>query len=100
MRHLRLIPPLLIFGVVTVLFAAFLWYLAVAAEIFLFGGDTPECTNSDSCSWRGDIIYAGQDSWLAALAWLALSGLLLAWPFKWVMRANKPVRHEPHASQR
>jgi hypothetical protein len=100
MRLLRLIAPLLLFLALTFAFAALLWYVAVAAELFVFGGESPECKHSDSCSWRGDIIYASEDSWLAALAWFAFSGLLLIWPFRWVMRSNRPVRQEPHASGR
>jgi hypothetical protein len=94
MRLLRLVAPALAFVAVTFVFAELLWLGAVAAEVFVFGGETPECKQSDSCGWFGDIVYTTQDSWLAYGAWLCFCGLLLIWPFRWVLRSNRPIREE------
>jgi hypothetical protein len=77
MHRFRLALRLAIFFLATFLFAWFLWFLAIPVEVFVFGGGTPECTDSDTCSAFGDVVYSVPDHWLAQVCWFLLSGLLL-----------------------
>ena len=100
MERLRLIPRLLIFFLASVAFGLLLWSLVVMVGVVVFDSPTPECRNNDTCNTFGDIVYPVQESWLARLAWLSLSGVLLVWPFLWVLRSNRPIRQQSQVLKR
>jgi hypothetical protein len=77
MDRLRLALRLLIFLLATFLFGWFLWFLAIPVEVFVFGGGTPECTDSDTCSAFGDVVYKVREDSAITIGWFLLSALLL-----------------------
>jgi hypothetical protein len=91
MDRFRFALRLLIFFLATFLFAWFLWFLAIPVEVFVFGGGTPECTDSDTCSAFGDVVYSVPDHRLAQIGWFLLSAVLL-----WLLlfRRFLPIRHQ------
>lgn len=100
MARVRFLLRLLIFLFATVAFGLVLWTLVAIVGVVVFGSPSPECRTNDTCNTFGNIFYPVQESWLALLAWFALCGLLLLWPFRWVVRSNRPVRQRPQLSKR
>jgi hypothetical protein len=76
-NSIRLIPWLLIFVLTTLIFGAFLWFLGLFVEVLLLGGETPECTDSDTCSPFGDVLYEVGEGLAATVGWFLLSALLV-----------------------
>jgi hypothetical protein len=98
-EEFRLGLRVLIFLAATFVFAFVLWYVVLIVGIVLFESPTPECTDSDTCNTFGDVFYKVQDEWYARIAWLVLSGLLLAWPLRWLFRSERPVRRPLERSE-
>jgi hypothetical protein len=92
MDQFRYVLRVLIFLAATFVFAVLLWYVVLIVGILLFQSPTPECTDSDTCNTFGDVFYKVQDEWYARIAWLVLSGLLLVWPLRWLIRSERPMR--------
>jgi hypothetical protein len=89
MDGVRLALRLLIFLLATPVFGYLFWLLAILVEVLLFGGGTPECTDSDTCSAFGDVVYKVGEQLAITVVWFLLSALLL-----WLLlfRRFLPVR--------